>query len=176
MKDEKIEINENRGPLFYGEKYKFDKYDKIILRELDLNARISLVELSKKVHLTREAIKNRIKKLINNKVIISFTPIYNPPKMGFHSINYVFISLYNLNEEKEKEFLKYLKSIKNVTYIASIIGRWDYILDIMAENPGEFDMIFKKIRQRFPSIIKDYEIYGVLQEYKYEEIGKLVYH
>jgi hypothetical protein len=24
-------------------------------------------------------------------------------------------------------------------------------------------------------LIKDYEIYGVLQEYKYEEIGKLIY-
>jgi hypothetical protein len=45
----------------------------------------------------------------------------------------------------------------------------------MAENPGEFDRILKNIRQKFPELIKDYEIYGVLQEYKYEEIGKLVY-
>ena len=45
----------------------------------------------------------------------------------------------------------------------------------MAENPGQFDKILKGIRQRFPNLIKDYEVYGVLQEYKYEEIGRLIY-
>ena len=45
----------------------------------------------------------------------------------------------------------------------------------MAENQGQFDQILKGIRQRFPELIKDYEVYGVLSEYKYEEIGRLVY-
>jgi DNA-binding Lrp family transcriptional regulator len=87
----------------------------------------------------------------------------------------VFIALYNPSEEKEKQFLKFLKSNKHVTYIASLIGKWDYIIDVMAENQGHFDRILKGIRQKYPDLIKDYEIYGVLEEYKYEEMGKLVY-
>ncbi|HJX50931.1 hypothetical protein A3K73_00040 [Candidatus Pacearchaeota archaeon RBG_13_36_9] len=169
------EISKYHVPLEYGQVYKFDKYDLLILRELDIDARKSLVELSKKVRLSRDAIRNRIKKLIDNKIILAFTPVYNPPKMGYSTINYVFISLYNPSKEQEEKFLEYLKSNKHVTYIASLIGKWDYILDIMAENPGQFDRILKEIRQKFPSLIKDYEIYGVLQEYKYEEIGRLVY-
>ncbi len=175
MKDETIAIKKGHTPLVYGSSYKFDEYDKLILKELDINARKSLVELSKKVKLSRDAIKNRIQKLVDNQIILAFNPIYNPPKMGFPTINYVFISLYNPTEKQEKEFIEFLKNNKNVTYIASLIGKWDYILDIMAENPGQFDSILKGIRQRFPRLIKDYEIYGVLQEYKYEEIGKLVY-
>ncbi len=175
MKSEKIEIEEHHAPLEYGSAYKFDKYDLLILRELDINARKSLVELSKKVRLSRDAIRNRIKKLVDNKVILAFTPVYNPPKMGYSTINYVFISLYNPSEEQEREFLKFLKENKYVTYVASLIGKWDYILDIMAENPGQFDRVLKEIRQKFPNLIKDYEVYGVLQEHKYEEIGKLVY-
>jgi DNA-binding Lrp family transcriptional regulator len=175
MKQEKIDIEEHQTPLEYGKTYNFDEYDKAILRQLDIDARKSLVELSKKVKLSRDAIRNRIQKLVNNKVIMAFTPIYNPPNMGYPTINYVFISLYNPSEEKEKEFLSYLKNNKNVTYIAGLIGKWDFILDIMAENPGQFDKILKQIRQKFPNLIKDYEVYGVLNEYKYEQMGRLVY-
>ena len=175
MKKEKIETPKEDASLVYGAVYKFDKYDKLILKELDENARKSLANLSKKVGLSRDAIRNRINKMVKGDVISAFMPIYNPPSMGFPIINYVFISLYNPSEEKEQAFLKFLKNNKYVTYIASLIGKWDYILDIMAENQGQFDKILKHIRQKFPDLIKDYEIYGVLEEYKYEEMGKLVY-
>lgn len=175
MKGKKIETLPYHPPLTYAKPYKFDKYDRLILKELDLNARKPLSELSKKVGLSRDAIRNRIQKLAKANVIITFTPIYNPPAMGFPIINYVVFALYNPSEEIEKEFLQFLKSNKHVTYVASLIGKWDYILDIMAESQGQFDQILKGIRKRFPDVIKDYEVYGVMQEYKYEEIGKLVY-
>lgn len=175
MKNKGLGINGKSSPLVYGEAYSFDKYDKILLKELDTDARKPFSELAGKVHLSRDAIRNRIKKLIDNDVISHFKPIYNPPKMGFSTINYVFISLYNPSEEQEKKFLSFLKNHKHVTYIASLIGKWDYILDILARNPGEFDNVLKEIRQKFPDLIKDYEVYGVLNEYKYEEIGRLVY-
>ncbi len=175
MRKEKIETPKYEPGIHYGDQYKFDKYDKLILKELDENARKSLAELSKRVGLSRDAIRNRIKKLVDAKVIEAFKPIYNTPNMGFPVINYVVISLYNPSEEKEKELLKFLKNNKNVTYIGTIMGKWDLIIDIMAENQGQFDRIMKNIRQKFPDLIKDYEIFGVLQEYKYEEIGRLIY-
>ncbi|GEM_PF-572197 len=161
--------------LIYGKAYKFDQYDRIILKELDQNARKTLAQLSPKVGLSRDAIRNRIQKMINAKVIINFKPIYNSANMGYPIINYVFIALYNPTEEREKQFITYLKSNKHVTYIASLIGKWDYILDIMAQNPGEFDRILKEIRHKFSELIKDYEVCGVIQEYEYEQIGKLAY-
>jgi len=175
MKKDKIETPVYEGNLEYGNYFKFDKYDKLILKELDKNARKSLAELSSTVGLSRDAIRNRIKKMISAKVISSFKPILQPPIMGFPIVNYVFISLYNPTEKQESDLLKYLKNNKYVTYVASLIGKWDLIIDIAAENQGQFDKILKEIRQKFPDLIKDYEIYGVLQEYKYEEIGKLVY-
>ncbi len=175
MRKEKIETPIWETPLVYGKTYTFDIYDKKILKELDENARKSLADLAPKVGLSRDAVRNRIEKMVQAKVISAFKPIYNPPNMGFPIINYVFIALYNPSEEVEKQFVTYLKSTKNVTYIASLIGRWDYILDIMAENQGGFDKTMKEIRRKFHAVIKDYEVIGVLQEYKYEAIGRLVY-
>lgn len=175
MRREKIEMKGGRPAPVYRPTFQFDKYDKLIVEALDNNARASLADLSGEVGLSRDAVRNRITKLVDHHVILGFAPLYNPLAMGFPIINYVFISLYNPSEEQEKEFLRYLKSNKHVTYVAGLIGKWDFILDIMAENPGQFDQVFKDIRQRFHSLIKDYEVVGVLQEYKYEEIGKLVY-
>lgn len=170
-----IVVSPYSAPLTYGASKRFDEHDKLILKALDENAREPLSELAKKSGLSRDAVRNRIQKMINARIIYTFKPIYNPPMMGFSTINYVFIALYNPSEEQEKKFLAFMKANKHVTYIASLIGKWDYIIDVMAENPGQFDRILKGIRQKFPDLIKDYEVYGVLQEYKYEEIGRLVY-
>ncbi|PIN75996.1 hypothetical protein COV18_01065 [Candidatus Woesearchaeota archaeon CG10_big_fil_rev_8_21_14_0_10_37_12] len=168
--------NQSYIPQFiYKEPYNFDNYDKKLLKQLDIDSRQQLSELSRKIGLSRDAIRNRIKKLIKKDVISAFKPIYNPPTMGYPIVNYVFISISNPSEEKEKQFLKHLQNNKHVTYVASLIGKWDFIIDIMAENQGHFDIILKKIRHQFHEIIKDYEVYGVLQEYKYEELGRLVY-
>jgi len=174
MKSEKIQTPIYEPGITYGKPYKLDKYDRKIILELDENARKPLSEISKKVGLSRDAVRNRIKKLVDHKVILAFKPVFNPPNLGYPIINYVCISLYNPDEKLEREFVKFLKSNKHVTYIASLIGKWDYILDVMAETQGQFDKILKDIRHRFPGLIKDYEIYGVLQEYEYEEHGKLV--
>ncbi len=160
--------------LSYGTPHRFDAYDRKIMIALNEDARQSLADLSKKVGLSRDAIRNRIERLIKNKVIINFKPILNPPAMGYPIINYVFIALNNPNTEQEKKFISYMKAHKNITYVASLIGKWDFIIDIMAENPGRFNEVMKEIRQKFSELIKDYEIYGLLEEYKYEEIAGLV--
>lgn len=175
MRKEKIETPPYQSGLDYGKPFKFDKHDRLIVKELDRNARAQLSELSKKVGLSRDAVRNRIKKLVDAGVIKAFKPILDSPRMGFPIINYVFIALYNPSPEKEKEFLKFMQANKHITYIASLIGKWDYIIDIMATDQGHFDFIMKGIRQKFPDLIKDYEVYGVVQEYKYEEIGRLIY-
>jgi len=158
----------------YASPYKFDKFDRKIIHVLNEDARQSLADISKKAGLSRDAVKNRIKKLIKGRVITNFKPILNTPAMGFPIVNYVFISLYNPTPEEEKKFIKFLKSQKKITYVASLIGKWDFIIDVMAENPGEFNNVMKSIRQNFSDLIKDYEIYGVLEEHKYEEIAGLL--
>lgn len=174
MEKQSFNTDSKAEVLVYAKPHKFDSYDKKIMQVLNEDARQSLADMSKKVGLSRDAIRNRINKLIKDKVITNFKPILNPPTMGFPIINYVFIALHNPSKEQEDKFIEYMKAQKNITYIASLIGKWDFIIDIMAENPGKFNEILKKLRQNFSELIKDYEIYGVLEEYKYEEIAGLL--
>jgi DNA-binding Lrp family transcriptional regulator len=170
----KTKVKEPPQTLIYTKPFKFDTYDRKILSVLNKDARQSLADISKQVGLSRDAVRNRIVKLIEGKVIVNFKPILNSPAMGYPIINYVFIALHNPTAEQEEKFVKYMQSKKNITYVASLIGKWDFIIDIMAQNPGQFNEVMKDLRQNFSDLIKDYEIYGVLEEYKYEEISALV--
>jgi Lrp/AsnC family leucine-responsive transcriptional regulator len=137
---------------------------------LDLDARVSLTDISRKIGLSRDAIRKRIQKMVDADVILGFKPILNPPRMGYPLINYVCLSLRNLSPEIEDKFLAYLRNNKNVTYISSLVGEWDYIINIVARDPAHFNEILKALRQKFSDIIKDYEIFGILEEYKYEDV------
>lgn len=174
MEKQTFDLKKERFTLSYGEPYKLDKHDKAILLVLNEDARQSLSDISHKVGLSRDAIRNRIKKMIKADVIHSFRPILNPPRLGYPIINYVFLSLINPSVEREENLVKHLMAHPNIVYAATLIGKWDYVIYIMAKNPGEFETIIKGLRQKFPDLIKEYEVYGVLNEFKYEEVAKLV--
>src|SRR5699024_2790796 len=61
---------------------KFDDIDKKIIEELVEDGRISYVELSEKVNLSRVAVKDRIENLINKGVIEKFSAVINSEKTG----------------------------------------------------------------------------------------------
>lgn len=160
-------------PMVYGA-MKLDEKDKKILRTLEDNARYTLAQMSKLTNLPRDVIAYRIKKLVKDKVIAGFSALLCPPRMGFPVIAYVCFSLHNLNKEQERKFISYLVENKHVSYVGSISGKWDYIIDIMAKDPDHLTEILKDIRYKFSDFIRDYEIFNLLNEFKYEEIAGIL--
>ncbi|MDR2247416.1 MAG: winged helix-turn-helix transcriptional regulator [Treponema sp.] len=59
-----------------------DDFDRKILLALQKNARISLTELSKTVHLSLPAVRTRLLKLQDQGYFISFSAIIDPEKFG----------------------------------------------------------------------------------------------
>ena len=168
MKKEVLKIKTRSG-IYYGEPYKLDEFDKKILIELQENSRQTLADLSKKIHLSRDAIRHRIDKMIKAEVILGFNFTLNPPKVGFPLISYVLLGLQNAKPGVEEEFIRFVKNNPLIIYVASLIGKWDYVLYLVSRNPGELSSILKELRTKFPELIKDYETFTVLEELKYEE-------
>ncbi len=173
VRKEVLKIKKRWG-LYYGEPYKLDEYDRKILLELQDNARQTLQDLSQKIKLSRDAIRNRIDKMIKADVILGFTITLNHPKVGFPIISYVLLALQNAPQQEEERFIKYLRNQPKIIYAASLIGKWDYVLYVAARNPGDFSTILKELRTNFPDLIKDYETFTVLEEFKYEEVNTAI--
>ena len=157
----------------YGEKVKFDDKDLKILKILHKNARTSLRDISKKVELSKDAVKYRINKMIERKIIVGFSAVINPPMLGYPFINKVLISLSNISSKKDKEFIDYLTKQKQIINVNSVSGNWDYMLMIVAKDPNDFENVLINIRRRFSGMIKELMTFTILNEYKYEEYSGL---
>ena len=121
-------------------KIKLDLTDRKILRELDINCRISNTQLAKKVHKSREAVKYRIQQLQKKGIITGFITSINPNKLGYHMFK-VYLKLENIPEEREK-FFDELKKNKDIYWFGISDGAFDCVFAILSKSVTEY---FSKI-------------------------------
>ncbi len=151
-------------------KAKLDKKDRKILSILIKNARMPLTKIAKKVGLSHDAVRYRINKLKKDRIITDFTAVIDPAKLGFPIWGDVALSLWNLNDERSKEFIKYLKTHPNIVAVWNLSGKFEWFIEIYTETLEEFNNIVSKIKIKFSDIIKDSEILLVMKEIKAKQI------
>ena len=156
---------------------KIDSYDKKILFELDSNSRASAQQISRKVRLSKVSVIQRINKLKNNKIIRNFITLVNYRKLGFTNYH-IFYSLQNLSQDKEEEFIKFLKQEEEVRYILQIDSKWDLMLALFTESNEQTDYILNKISEKYGDYIKDIRVFTIIttfypgRNYLVKETGK----
>src|SRR3989338_4112404 len=82
-----------------------DDKDKKLLMALDTDARQTETALAKQLHMSKQVIIYRMKRLQEKKIIKEYYTILNVGNLGFQGY-YVFIQLQNCTLQKEKELLK----------------------------------------------------------------------
>lgn len=135
---------------------KLDLKDKKILYELSKNCRIPLSVLSKKVALSREVIDYRIKKLIQNKVIIDFITEIDETKLGYNR-HLIYLAFQNIDEQTEKEVIKYVTQHPFVSWTTTSTGKWSIIFDFIAKDLNQIDNLFNELG-KFGELIDEYKV------------------
>ncbi len=143
-----------------------DETDRKILRMLIKNARVPLLEISKKIKLSPDATKYRIRNLKKKGILRGFVTVVNTPLQGC-SLYMILLQLKNINERNKKEFIEYLKDHKFICHVSEISGKYDLWIHVWPKDPGHFDEIMREIRSKFQKIIKDYISLLGLGEYKF---------
>src|SRR3989344_5546078 len=88
-------------------KMKLDLYDQKILYELDRDTRQSNKQIAKKVGLSEQVTGNRIKRLIENKIIDYFYVKTNPSTLGYFHIKF-YLRMHNITNEKYQQLIQEL--------------------------------------------------------------------
>ena len=136
---------------------KLNKIDLKTLWNLDYNARISLSELSKKVGISKQNMNYRLKKLISEGVLIGFMSVIDTHHLGYLTYR-VYFRYKNVNEEKEKEIIDYLKKHHYVLWLVSTSGSWDLEVVFTARNFIHFNNILKEVKEEFGKFFSKYNI------------------
>jgi len=128
------------------------------------NARVSAVEISKKVNLSADAIIQRIKQLENSGVIEHYMiwPDVNKLKGLFYK---VLVTLKDVIDEKK--LFQYCLNNPNIVYIVNCFGPWQFEMDIEVENIEEFRKVMRNFLNHFPEMVSDYTPLNIYKEHKF---------
>jgi Lrp/AsnC family transcriptional regulator, leucine-responsive regulatory protein len=145
---------------------KIDKKDRKIIRQLDMNARMPINELAKKVQISREVAEYRVKRLTKLGIIAGAHTVFNVDVLGYRSYR-LLLRLFNLKQEEKNKLITYFKENSNSWWVASVGGRWDIIMNFVAKDQAEFNDIFDEIVAKFGQYLQDYEVLTYINIHDY---------
>jgi Lrp/AsnC family leucine-responsive transcriptional regulator len=147
-----------------------DKKDIEIIKILEENSRMSILELGRKVKLSHETVRYRINKLVKNGIIEKFTVSINKSKLGYNIYAVIMISTWNYTQKEWEEFLGYLMAHPNIIAIEKITGNYDLKIAFWTRNSDEFESVSHLIKTKHSKIIKDWQSFIFTRLYKWKEM------
>lgn len=153
-----------RTILFHHEKgIQIDETNQKILHTLKSNSRLPYEEIGRKVHLSRNAVKRRIQQLEKIGIIAGYQMMIH--FLHFNRLSYKIFIQYNLSEiNQEHKLIDFIKQIPGILAHTKLLGRWNLDIEIQPHDAKDLQHFIIELRNRF-SIIKDYEIAQILEDY-----------
>jgi DNA-binding Lrp family transcriptional regulator len=147
------------------EQFTVDDTDTEILRMLANNARMSVVEMGRRLGLTPRTVQYRMRRLEKGSVILAYKVIVNPKRMG-NIFCKAIIFLASSNRERIEEFVNYCSSIPEAVWPQRVIGTWDFEIDFEIESYDSFQERLFEIKEKFSDIIQKHEFTITSKEFK----------
>lgn len=155
--------------------YKTEKIDKIDYRILSIllkDARMKTVDIAEKINSTEMVVRYRIRKLIEQEIILGFRPFLNVHKLGYIYFKAHF-TLQNLNSEKKKKIFDYIHANPNTIHTTELVGGADLETEFQVKDNEEFYECIKEIRLKFGNIVRDYEFMQYTKEHKFTYLPEM---
>ena len=128
--------------------FKLDEKDKKIIYHLSENCRISLLDLSEKIKMSPNGVKNKIKNLERKKIIIGYKTKINYEILGYLHFR-VFLHLTKITPELYDNIKSFLKSKGNIDSISKYIGYADIDFRCFSKDIVELYELISDIKDNF---------------------------
>ena len=111
-----------------------DQKDLAILKLLQHNARITVKEISDKVHLSTTPVYERIKWMEEAGVIKQYATLVDYTKLKKGLMVICYVSLKQHNKTAGAKFIKAINEMNEVIECYNISGEFDFMLKVVIEN------------------------------------------
>ncbi len=111
-----------------------DEKDRAILRLLQANARITVKEISDKIHLSTTPVHERIKRMEETGIIKQYATLVDYAKIKKGLMVICYVSLKQHNKNAGAKFIKIIQGMNEVIECYNISGEFDFMLKVVAEN------------------------------------------
>lgn len=142
-----------------------DVIDRRILDELQVNGRLSIVELASRVHLTKTPCSERVRRLERAGVISGYRAVIDPEKVGLGHLTIVHVSLMQSSDNTLDEFNQAVVDIPEIHSCMMIAGHFDYSLKIRTRDITHFRELLGERISKLPGV-KQTHSFAVMETVK----------
>ena len=135
-------------------KRELDFIDRRILEELQLNGRVSIVELAKRVNLTKTPCAERVRRLERLGVIGGYGAFLDPAEVNLNHVTVVHVSLVQTSDNSLEDFNKAVKDIPEVQSCLMIAGQFDYMLKVRTRDITHFRKLLGDTISKLPGVMQ----------------------
>lgn len=122
-----------------------DRIDMTILKTLQVDGRITNVELAQKVNLSASPCLDRVKRLESDGYIKRYGAFLDASKLGFGMTAFVQVTLDRTTADVFKLFKVEVVKIKEVVECHLVAGGYDYLLKIRFSNIESYRSILEAV-------------------------------
>lgn len=142
-----------------------DKIDRRILRELQIDGRISNVELATRVGLAPTSMSDRVKRLTRQGYIAGFGARLDPQKLGLDLLVLVEVYLDKTTPDVFDKFAEAVRKAPEVLECHMVSGGFDYLIKARLEDMATYRRFLGEVLLSLPGV-RETRSYPVLEEVK----------
>lgn len=131
-----------------------DRYDKLILKALQQDGRISNVQLAGQVSLSESACLRRVRALEESGMISRYAALINQNEAGLPGNVFVQIGLHREVESALSAFEDAVRAIPEVMECYLMSGEFDYLIRVVVADMADFERIHKTELTRLPGVAR----------------------
>jgi Lrp/AsnC family leucine-responsive transcriptional regulator len=138
-----------------------DEIDYRILRELQSNARITNVDLAKRVGLSPSPCWNRLRHLESTGVIEKYVTIFNQTALGMPDTVIIELRLNHHDDKILKRFEETLASLPEVLEAHLVTGEYDYYIKVAVAGTMGYEALLREKIYKIPGVTQTRSSFGL---------------
>ncbi len=151
-----------------------DRTDRNILEILQVDGRISNVDLAKKVALSPTPCLERVRRLERAGYIKGYVALADAAKLNANTQAFIQVSLANTSTSNLEEFSRRMRELPEVESCHMVAGGFDYLLKIRCADMQDYQRFLGEQLAAIPLIAQTHT-YVVIEEVKSETAISLNY-
>lgn len=125
-----------------------DEKDRLILRLLQEDAKMTVREIAAKVHLSTTPVHERIKRMEDSGIILQYATLVNHARVKKGLMVICYVSLKEHNKKSGAKFIRTINELGEVIECYNISGEFDFMLKVVVENmDAYYDFHVNKLGQ-----------------------------
>jgi Lrp/AsnC family leucine-responsive transcriptional regulator len=142
-----------------------DKTDRRILAQLQLDGRISTVDLAERIGLSPTSTSERLRRLQREGYVTGFRAMLDPQRVGLGLLVFVEVSLDKTTPDVFEKFADAVRRAPEVLECHMVAGGFDYLVKTRVADMAAYRRFLGEILLALPGV-KETRTYAVMEDVK----------